>query len=96
MTLDNRATDGQTDPHTAALGCVERFEESAHVMRVEPHTCILHGEAHTVVFVALGFDHQVPWPILDTAHRVRGVQEQVQNHLLKLDTVARDRREVVR
>src|SRR5512145_1457446 len=95
MTLDNEATDGEADPHTASLGCVERVEESVRILRIEPHPRILHRQAHAIAFVSCGSDHQFPRPIVDLAHRVRGVSEQVQDDLLKLDTIARDRREVL-
>ena len=48
MTLDNGATDRQSDTHPANLRCVERFEESVRAFRVEPYARILHREAHTI------------------------------------------------
>ena len=65
------------------------------LLRVEAHPRILHGQAHTIVFVSFGSDHQLPRTIVDAAHRVRGVAEQVQDDLLKLDAIAGDGREVV-
>ena len=47
------------------------------------------------LFVPFGSDHQLPRTIVDGAHRIRGVQKQVQDDLLKLDTIARDRRKIV-
>ena len=95
MTLDNGAADGQADPHAATLGGVERFEEPIHALRVETHARILHASGAHDRRLPFGSDHQLPRTIVDTAHRVRGVQEQVQDDLLKLDTIADDRRKVV-
>jgi len=41
MTLDNRATDGQADAHTATLCRVERLEELVHGLRLEAYSRIL-------------------------------------------------------
>ena len=82
-------------PMPLALGGVERVEESACVLRFEAHPRILYGQAHAIVFVSFGSDHQLPRTIVDAAHRVQGVPQQVQDDLLELDTIACDRREVV-
>jgi len=74
---------------------VERLEEPVHTLRFETHPRILHDKAHTVAFVPFGSEHQLPRAIVDAAHRVRGVQKQVQDDLLKLDTIACDGRKVV-
>jgi hypothetical protein len=70
VTLDDGATHGQANPHTAVFGGIERFEESARGLRVETHPRILHDQAHTIVFVSFGSDHQLPRTIVDAAHRV--------------------------
>src|SRR5580704_13902240 len=95
MTLDDGSTDGKADPHTATLSGIECFEESARSLRFETHPRILHGLAHTIIFVSFSSDHQLPRTIVDAAHRVQGVPEQVQDDLLKLDTIACDAWEVV-
>jgi hypothetical protein len=54
----------------------------------------LHGQSHTPPFVSFGPDQQLPRTILDSAHGVGCVPEQVQDDLLKLHSIARDNREV--
>src|SRR5271170_1779773 len=50
-----------------------------------------------IAFLSLGSDHQLPRAILYPAHGVRGVLDQVQDHLLKLDAISTgDGREIVR
>src|SRR3984893_14863717 len=95
MTLDNGSTDRKADPHTATLGGIERFEESAQSLRFETNPRISHGQAHTIVFVPFSPDQQLPRTIIDAAHRVGSVPKQVQDDLLKLDTIACDGRELV-
>src|SRR5437879_3551601 len=94
MTLDDGATDGQANPHTVAFSRVERIEELVHRLRFQTRPRVLHSQTNAIAFVSFGSDHQLPWTVLDVAHRVRGVQEQVQHHLLKLDTIAYNWREV--
>src|SRR5215813_8365437 len=48
MSLDDRAADGQPDTHTAALGCVEGFEQLREVLRIDTGPRILHAETHPI------------------------------------------------
>src|SRR5258707_9336347 len=77
MTLDDGATDGQANPHAVALSRVERIEELVNGLRFQTHPRVLHSQTDAIGFVSFGSDHQLPWSVLDVAHRVRGVQEQV-------------------
>ncbi len=95
MTFDNGATDGQPDTHPAILGGVKRFEKLVQVLRSKTHACVLYAQAHLITFVSFGSDDQLSRTIVYAAHRVGGIQEQIQHDLLKLDTIGRDRREVV-
>ena len=49
----------------------------------------------TGCFVRFGPDHQPPRAVVDAAHRIGGIAQQVHDHLLKLDTVAADRWKLV-
>src|SRR5690349_23478557 len=95
MTLDDGTTDGQADSHTAALRRVERVEDSLKALWVDAHSDILYAQARAIVAVDFSRDHEVPRAILDAAHRVRGVQQQVQDDLLELDAIACDRWEAI-
>ena len=94
MILDDGAADKEPDPHSVRFRGVEGVEELVHSLRIEPDSYILHSQTHSIPFVSFGPDHQLSRTILDAPHRVRGVQEQVEDDLLKLDAIARDRREV--
>src|SRR6266446_6996228 len=94
MTLDNGATDAQSDSHTVILSCVERFEEPVGSLRIETNPRIFHAEEHPITF-AFGLDQQLPGAIMDGIHRIRSIPEEVQNYLLQLHAVTCDKREVV-
>jgi len=82
-------------PITAALSRVERFEELLHCLPFKTQPRILHSQAHTSPSSRSVSDHQLPWTIVDVAHCIRGVQQQVQYYLLKLDTIACNWRKVL-
>src|SRR5713226_5376514 len=95
MTLDNGATDAQSDSHTVILSCVERFEEPVGGLRIETDPHIFHAEEHPIAFASFGRDQQLPRAIMNGIHRIRSIPEEVQNYLLKLDSVTCDKREIV-
>ena len=95
MSFDDGATDGKPDAHTVILSCVESLEEPVSSLRLEANARIFHAEAHPVRIISFGSDQQLPWPIFNIAHRVRGVAEQVQDHLLELNAVTCDKREII-
>jgi hypothetical protein len=95
MPLDDGAADRQPNAHPIGLGGVERFEALVHALSVQAHAHILDAQAHSIAFVSLGSDQHLSWAILDVAHRVCRVQEEIQNDLLQLNAIAYDRREIV-
>src|ERR1700693_1996543 len=95
MTLDNGATDGESNSHAVILGGVKRFEKSVGSVRGKSNSRILHRQTYTIVFVCFGSDKQFPRTIRDGAHRLRGVQNEVQDDLLKLHTIACDQGKVL-
>ena len=95
MSLDDRTADRQPDTHAAALGRVERVEQLVHALTLDADTGVPHRHAHTIPALCFGSDQQPPRAIVDTDHRVRGVAKEIQQDLLKLNTIAGDGREVV-
>ena len=55
MTFDNGTTNGEADPHTTALGGVERLEELVRDFGFETYSAILDAKAHSVAFIWLEF-----------------------------------------
>ena len=48
-----------------------------------------------VAFLPFGPDQQLSRTIIDGAHRVQSIAEQIQNDLLQLNSIGRDQREIV-
>src|SRR5215472_15989384 len=95
MSLDDATTDREPDAHAVGFRCVEGVKQLAHVLGGDAHAGIPHIHAHTIDVLAFGYDHQLPRAIVHVNHRVGGVAQQVQDHLLQLDSVAGDGREVL-
>jgi hypothetical protein len=74
---------------------VERFEKLVYLLRDEPDPHVLYGQTQLFVLIPFGLDQQFSRPVFDIDHCVRGVPEQVQDYLLKLDTVRQNSRELV-
>ena len=93
--FDDRAADGEPDSHAIALRRVERLEQSFGSFGPEADAGIAHGEANLPVFVTVGPNQQKPRTVVDGAHRIRGIAQEVHDHLLELDTIAGDQRQFV-
>src|ERR1700687_4633961 len=87
MALDYGTTDGKPDSHAFVLGCIKSLKKSVHGLGVKADACILYGEPHLIVCASFRSDLHLPRTIVHGAHGVRGVLEQIQDHLLKLDAV---------
>src|SRR6267378_3834271 len=94
MLFDNGARNRQANPHTVVLSCVERFEKPVGSLGIETDPRIFHAEERPIAFVSFGPDQQLPGAIMDGIHRVRTIPEEVQDYLLKLDSVTSDKRTV--
>src|SRR5579864_1094657 len=95
MALDDGTADGKSDSHTVVLGCIKSLKKSVHSLGIKADARILYDEPHLIVCAPFRSDLQLPWTIVHGAHGVRGVLEQIQDHLLKLDAVTCHHREVV-
>ena len=67
-----------------------------HTLRVQPRAGIPHGDEHAVRGVSPGADPQFPRPLVDAAHGFDRIEDQVEDHLLQLDAIAFDERQVRR
>src|SRR5882672_5325738 len=95
MLFDDRTADGESDAHSTALGGVEGLKELVHDVGLEANADILHRQAHPIAFVTFGSDEELPRTIIHVGHRVRSIAEQVQNDLLKLDTIGSHERKIL-
>src|SRR5262249_2021674 len=90
LALDDGAAHKPTGSHTTGLGGEKGCEQFLRVADGEADPVILHGQAHITTFITFSSDDQLAWTIVDIAHGLRGVQEEVEHHLLQLDAVAND------
>src|SRR6202049_4446118 len=95
MALDYGTTNGKPDSHALVLGCIKSLKQSVPSLGIKADARILYGEPHLIVCASFRSDMQLSWTIVHGAHGVRGVLEQIQDHLLKLDPVPGHRREIV-
>src|ERR1700730_15494525 len=93
--FDDGTADGQSDAHSTALAGEEGLKELVHDVGLEANADILHRQAHTIAFVTFSSDEELPRTIVHADHRVSTIAEQVQDDLLKLDTIGGDERQIV-
>src|SRR5580698_8503693 len=77
----------KSDSHAVVFGCIKGLKKSVHSLGIKADARILYGESHLIVCASFRSDLQLPGTIVHAAHGVRGVLEQIQDHLLKLDAV---------
>src|SRR6266481_6064044 len=85
--FDDRTADGQAQAHALGLGGVERLEQAVQTLRIHSRTAIPQTDEYAVRSISARADQQLPRPLADAAHRLDGVDDQVENHLLQLDPI---------
>ena len=87
MGVDDRPANRQPHPRAAGLRGVECIEHALEMRRIyaRPGIAHCHKDASAVLF---GADQQLSYLCLTRAHCFERVQEQVQNHLLQLNSIA--------
>src|SRR4030095_12649082 len=96
MSLDDRAAHRQANSHSVLLRRIEGLKELVRGIRSEADPRVLYAETHVLTLIRFASDQQISRAVLDANHRIRSVSHQVQDDLLELDTIARDRWEVDR
>ena len=85
--LDDRAANRQAHPHAVGFGREERVEYPIDVLRADSCPGVRNRHHYAVAFVRLGLDAQDP-RLIFRRHRVNGVHDQVEKHLLQLDPIS--------
>src|SRR5258708_9200955 len=88
--FDDRTADGQAQAHALGLGGVERLEQAVQTLRIQSRAGIPQTDEYAVRSISARADQQLPRPLADAAHRLDGVDDQVENHLLQLDPICSD------
>src|SRR5882672_11764386 len=87
--------DIEPNSHAAAFCSVECIEERVESVRWKPDTGVTNGQTHAVAALFFGFDQQLSRPFMYAGHRIRGVTEQIEDHLLELNTITCYGRQIV-
>src|SRR5580698_5615723 len=95
MTFDNRAADRQAHSEPIGLGCIKGLEDIVQMARVESRSRILHAHAEFVALDLSRADKKHALSRVHLAHRLDGVDDQVEYHLLQLYPVALNRRQSI-
>src|SRR5678815_4249430 len=82
MSLDDRAADREANAHAAALRRVEGREQLVHALAIEANSSVSDTQPHACSAFPFRPDQQVARSLVDAGHRVRGIADQIQHHLL--------------
>src|SRR5215470_4979304 len=88
MSLNDRAADRQPHTHSLRFGRVEGFEQAWQALRRQPRPGIPYPDAHAFRLVGFRTDQQFAPAVTVAAHRLDGVDDQVDHHLLNLQPIA--------
>lgn len=94
MALDDRPADREANPHAVRLGGVEGLEQPLGGARIETRSGVSHVQPDAATGVESRFDDDGSGPIRHFVHRLGRVQQQVEDHLLQLNAVDADSRQV--
>jgi hypothetical protein len=84
---DDRPADGQPHPGSVGLCGVECFEYTLEMIGINARPGIAHGHEDAIRLSSFGADQQCFSSHLNGAHCFRGIQDQVQEHLLQFNTI---------
>ena len=96
MSLHYGEADRQPDSHSVSFRCIETFEELVYYVRFKTDARIFYAETHLVPLIPFGSDEQLSRAIVNCAHCLRSISQEVEDDLLKLDAVSCHGRQVVR
>src|SRR5215471_11187180 len=95
VSLNDRTADRQAHTHALRLGRVEGFKQAWEARRRQPRPGIPHGDAHAFRLVGFRADLQFARAVTVAAHRLDGVDDQVDHHLLNLHPIAPKERQAL-
>jgi hypothetical protein len=92
----DRTADRKSHPHAAGFGGEEGVEQPVRILGGDPDAAIRYTYKHLLGRVLAGSDYQFAWPIRDGLHCFNAIHHKVDDHLLKLDPITKDRWESLR
>ena len=94
MRLDDRTTDAQSQPQTFGFGRVKRLEQSLYRFWRVSTAGVFDADTDVTIVGHRDRDRQLPFNLGHILELLKGVANQVQNHLLNLDSIPQDRTQV--
>ena len=97
MALDYGLADRQSHAEASGFGGIERFKDTMEVRCTNPNTSVTHTHFHMslrLFVLNIGADDDYPPFRCNISRGFRSVDQQVEKHLLQLDRVARDQRQL--
>lgn len=94
VALDDRVADRQSDAHTAVLRRIERLKKLAFALRLNTDARILHRQSNVAAVISLRPQEHHSRPVLHAPQGVARVEQKVHDHLLDLNSIAQDLRDV--
>ena len=76
--------------HPIGLGRNKCLENTFYIFRGDPWTCIGHAHYNSQILICASPHHQSPLAWGHCLHRLRGIVNQVEQHLLDLHRVRAD------
>jgi hypothetical protein len=96
MRLDDGAANRQAHTQAAEFGRIEGVKDVIQISQVHSGSGILNRDDHKIRLCPCGADQQMAGAPVTRAYCFDGVDDQIQDHLLQLDSIAIDRRQIVR
>jgi len=88
VSIDNRSADRQPHPHPAGFRGVESLENALEIFRTNPRPRVAYRHEDFLCLILFRADQQLSCSRLNRAHCLNRVQDQVQDDLLQLNTIA--------
>src|SRR6516165_1056174 len=91
--FDDGPADRKAHSHAVRFRSEHRIKNAFDGVRINSSSSILDNDEQTIGCRKCGFYSQYPASILHPIHRLDSIHDQVQKHLLQLDSLADNRRE---
>jgi hypothetical protein len=82
MHLDNRSADRQPQPHPLGLRRIEGVEDPFCLLWINTNANVSDRNQRASRPMSARLDQELSWPILDLAHGLYTIDEQIQDDLL--------------
>src|SRR5690348_11191978 len=93
MRLDDRSADREADADPLCLCCIKTVENAIEILWVETAAGIFDADDYGLVLAEPRANGHDPRPAHGLAHRLRGIGNEIDEHLLQLHRIAHDRRQ---